>query len=132
MRTIRFRGKRKDNGEWVYGDLRIREKEGWFYICEWQDVKWVSWIVIPETVGEYTGLKDKNDKEIFEGDIVDWYYDELGSGGEGITRHEYKKCEVFWHPEFAGLMLRTKDDFGAWHFYEDMAIEIIGNIHEAG
>jgi len=131
MRPIKFR--LLDKGKIVGYERWNGLEEKWCY-----DTKPDGWFSIKNPFishtdkDEYTGKEDKNDKEIYEGDEVDWYYDELGSGGEGITRHEYKKCEVFWHPEFAGLMLRTKDDFGAWHFYEDMAIEIIGNIHEAG
>lgn len=77
MREILFRGKRVDNGEWWYGlPLRTLNENGEDVLniqCWERDEEGVTGIyepVIPETVGQCTGLTDKNDKKVFTGDIV--------------------------------------------------------------
>jgi hypothetical protein len=71
-REIKFRGRRFDNGEWVYGSLICRNSTRSIVSHDLMiHPGWQEFDVDPETVGQCTGLIDKNDREVYEGDIID-------------------------------------------------------------
>ena len=141
MREILFRGKRKDNGEWVQGFYAIQSN----HACFQSGLKYVSFIlkdefmdwglggiaeyeVIPETVGQYTGLHDKNGNKIFEGDIVK----EWSSHWKTPLKTEINIYEVVC--EYLGsLQLIRKTEYGenSTALYRRSVVEVIGNIYDS-
>ena len=113
MREILFRGKRTDTGKWIYGQLARYNLR--FDVANMVDEHEMLVPVLTKTIGQFTGLTDKNDKKIFEGDVVKRVGD---------------KCVVKWTEEDAKFIIigsMTKLDF-SFCFAEHL--EVIGNIHD--
>jgi hypothetical protein len=109
MRIIRFRGVEKTTGKWVYG-YYYRYNDFHRIITEAQE----NYIIIPQTLGQYTGFEDKRGKPIYEGDLCNW------ENSYGKWRDTVHFAVGQWRLEYA---LTEALRYGA--------VEVVGNIHGA-
>ena len=128
MREILFRGRSKSQGsKWLYGDVLIYKNSA--QIWETIDNRKYNSVVSLETVGQYTGLTDKNGKKIFEGDIM-LFEDESPSNYEYHDCTEMRCGEVkFADGEFY-LTNRIAVEMGDLIYDGKLDGVIVGNIHD--
>lgn len=147
MREILFRGKRKDNGEWIEGipiktydteiginlplrykpkNITLMNNDRVLLCCAMDDSAYFDTedypIIDDETVGQYTGLKDRNNVKVFEGDIVACSQ----SGSYGISVIVYDNSAFYVMPLNGNILERTLWDY----WYNDWDIEVIGNVFD--
>lgn len=120
MREIKFRGKAKDDGIWLHGDLTtgntIHISPSW---QEYGEGEWWGYKCYEETIGQYTSLKDKNGKDIYEGDILRYE-----------TDYDLLYFEVKWNKDTLMWEAASRVIVDEPLYYKKGFIEIIGNIHD--
>ena len=119
MREILFRAQRVEDNQWTYG-YYVHQYGAHEIIREELD-EWANegYHIVPETVGQYTGLTDKHGIKIFEGDII-----------QNVT--EGKTAVVQWFSEYSAFMLWCKSENQVYWLYDNnfSNIEVIGNIYD--
>lgn len=137
MRELLFRGKMFNNGEWVEGSYVFQYGCHEIYLpsCE-SEYGFDHYSVDPATVGQYTGLEDKNGRRIFEGDIVRFTSDPIRYSECGTVVFRKGCYEIEYLPEYSNVPYYHRiGKVGTWREMNASGTityeyEVIGNIHD--
>ena len=134
-REVIFRGKRLDNGKWLYGDLMHDNHQGCYIYPNDCTGLYTENKVDPDTVGEFTGMRDRHGKKVFEGDVVRRRDSAFGYVDTGVVKYDFHLGAFVLEYESYGRTYQStfkkgfSDNDGKCTIEETYSYEVIGNIH---